>query len=140
MTFERITLARNKKTRKVGGAPLRVVKTVVLENSGFCPFPKQGILTKTAQMTSLHSTHKNKGLGPQKPENDEDGGRHSDKTMVYRKRGFCNPDPKDSPRFSQQCVKIPQDDAQTRFLYIGQTSEGTSVLTWLKKTRELHQR
>ena len=39
-----------------------VVKTVVLGNSGFAPCRKQGILTKTAKVTKLHSTHKNKGL------------------------------------------------------------------------------
>ena len=46
-------------------------------------------------MTSLHSTHKNKGFRPQNPENDEndENGRcHSGKTRVYQKRGFHNPD------------------------------------------------
>ena len=47
------------------------------------------VLTKTAKMTSLHSTHqKNKGFRPQNPENDENdenGGCHSGKTRVYPK-------------------------------------------------------
>ena len=46
----------------------------------------EGALTKIARMTSLHSTHRNKGFGPQNPEideNDENGGCHSGKTMVY---------------------------------------------------------
>ena len=35
----------------------RVVKTVVLGNGGFVPCRKQGILTKTVTVTSLHSTY-----------------------------------------------------------------------------------
>ena len=72
-------------------ASLRVVKTVVLGNGSFVPYRKQGISTKTAKMTSLHFTHKNKGFAPQNPENDEidENDRcHSSKTMVNRKQGF----------------------------------------------------
>ena len=45
--------------------------TVVLGNGGFAPCRKQGIWTKTAKMTNLHSTNENKGFGPQNPENDK---------------------------------------------------------------------
>ena len=69
-------------------AHLRVVKMVVLGNGGFVPYRTQGIVTKTAEMTSLHSTHKKRGFGPQNPENDEsaeNGGCPACKTMIYRK-------------------------------------------------------
>ena len=53
------------------------------------------VLTKNGESDDLYSTHKNKGFGPQSPEDDEDdenGGCHSGKTMVYQKQGFHNPD------------------------------------------------
>ena len=46
-------------------------------------------------MTSLHSFQYNKVFGPWNPENDDsdsNGGCHSNKPMVYRKRGFHDPD------------------------------------------------
>ena len=68
---------------------LRVVKR------WFCPHRKHVILMKTAKMTSLVSTPRKKVVGPQHKEhdeNDENGGYHSGKTMVYRKRGFHKPE------------------------------------------------
>ena len=58
------------------------------------PAENRGILTKTAKLTSLHSTHQKQKFGPQSPANDENyenGGCRSGKTMVYRKPGFRNP-------------------------------------------------
>ena len=65
---------------------IRVVKMVVLRNGGFPPCRKQVVLTKTAKITSLHSTHKSKGFRSQSPENDENDENdenHSGKTRVY---------------------------------------------------------
>ena len=81
----------------------RVVKTVVLGNGGFVPCQKkQGILTKTGENDEfafyIHThTRKYKGSGPQNPEsdeNDENGGCHSGKTMVYRMQGFHSENPR----------------------------------------------
>ena len=63
-------------------------ETVILSRAERCR--KQRILTKTAEMTSLHSTHKStRFLDSQ---HDENGGFHSGTTMVYQKRGFHDPD------------------------------------------------
>ena len=53
-------------------------------------------------MTSLHSTHTQKqgfrsSEARERRENDENGGGHSGKTMVYQKRGFHNPDFRSGP-------------------------------------------
>ena len=55
-----------------GAYSFRVVKTVVLGNGGVVPCQKTEDFDE--------------------PKNDENGGCHSGKTMVYRKRGFHNPD------------------------------------------------
>ena len=65
---------------------------MVLGNGGFASCRKQGILTKTAKMTSLHSTHKNKVLVlPENDENDENGRWHSGKTMFTESGVFTTP-------------------------------------------------
>ena len=74
---------------------LGVVETVVLENrvSFFVPYQKQVVLTKSAKILILHSTHKNKGFcSSLSPEIDENGGRHPGKMTVCQKHRFDNPD------------------------------------------------
>ena len=67
------------------------MKAVVLGSGGVTT----GDFDENGEMTSWHSTHKTKVFGPQNPKNDkndENGGCHSGKTMVSRKRGFHNSD------------------------------------------------
>ena len=60
-----------------------------------CPAKRGLFLTKTAKMTNLRSNQKkNKGFAAQTPwndENDENGGCHAGKGMVYQKHRFFFP-------------------------------------------------
>ena len=55
-----------KKSLKI---PVRVVKTVFLENGVFVPYRKQVVLTKNGENDDLHSTHKNKRSRSSEPGN-----------------------------------------------------------------------
>ena len=73
---------------------LEVEKAVLLENHTFVPWQKLGCLTKTAKMTNLRSTHRNKGFAPQTPQNDENyanGGCQPSRSIVFQKNVFFFP-------------------------------------------------
>ena len=65
----------------------------------FCPLPKEGVLTKTAKMANWSSSQQKTRALLLRPrdndENDENGGCHAGKGMVYQKRCFLFPDIRD---------------------------------------------
>ena len=64
-------------------------------------------MTKTAKIDEFALYTQNKRFGPQNAEDDENnenGGCHSGKTMVYRKQGFHNPDVKTSSSVLSETV------------------------------------
>ena len=67
------------------------IKKGVFGKPCFRALPNKRILTKTAKMPKLLSTHENKGFAPRTPPNDkkdEKGGRRPGKSIVYQKQVF----------------------------------------------------
>ena len=62
------------------------------------PFQEQGVLANMAKkMTNVHSVHKNKGLAPRGPdENNENGENRTCKDPVCQKNPVCAPPPNPS--------------------------------------------
>ena len=94
---------RPRSAKREGGVRLlkpdiRVVETVVVENGAFVgPLPKTGVVTKSAKLLIVHSTHKNKGFcssdhGPRKSTKMRNMARVTQAKMtVWQKHRFGQP-------------------------------------------------